>query len=189
MLDGAALRARLDRAGVGADPSEGGTLIPAAVLVVLVDGAEPGILLTKRNELLSHHPGQVSFPGGRIDAADASPEAAALREAQEEVGLARGQVEVLGRLAPHATGTGFGIVPVVGLVAEAVLAGLQAHPAEVEEMFVLPLAVVTDPKAPRRLRMQRRGEWREYWVWPHARHLIWGATAAILVQLAERLRR
>ena len=189
MLDGAALRTRLDAAGAGTEPRKGGALIPAAVLVAVVDGAEPGVLLTKRNERLSHHAGQVSFPGGRIDPDDASPEAAALREAEEEVGLAPGHVELLGRLAPHATGTGFGIVPVVGLVAERVLAELRPHPAEVDELFVLPLSVVTDPAAPRRQRMQRIGEWREFWVWPHARHLIWGATAAILVQLAERLRR
>lgn len=189
MLDPTALQARLERAAEEADPSRGGSLIPAAVLVAMVDGAQPGILLTKRNERLSHHPGQVSFPGGRIDAGDASPEAAALREAEEEVGLAGSQVQVLGRLASHVTSTGFGIVPVVGLVAPEALTGLRPHPAEVEEMFVLPLDVVTDPGAPRRERMHRRGEWREYWVWPHARHFIWGATAAILVQLAERLRR
>jgi 8-oxo-dGTP pyrophosphatase MutT (NUDIX family) len=188
VLDGAALRARLDALGGEADASQGGTLIPAAVLVALVDGATPGILLTKRNERLAHHAGQVSFPGGRIDAGDASPEAAALREAEEEVGLAPGYVQMLGRLTPLVTGTGFGIVPIVGMVREQVLAGLRPRPEEVDEMFVLPLSVVTDPAAPRRERMERQGEWREFWVWPHARHRIWGATAAILVQLAERLR-
>lgn len=189
MLDGVALRARLDAAQGEAGPGTAPGLIPAAVLVAMVDGPEPGVLLTKRNEWLSHHAGQVSFPGGRIDPRDASPEAAALREASEEVGLVPTRVELLGRLAPYATGTGFGIVPIVGLVAESVLGELRAEPAEVEEMFVLPLAVVTDPEAPHRERIERRGEWREYWVWPHARHHIWGATAAILVQLAERLRR
>ena len=103
MLDGTALRARLDAVGGEADPSEGGTLIPSAVLVAMVNGAEPGVLLTKRNDQLSHHAGQVCFPGGRIDAGDASPEAAALREAEEEVGLIAADVEVLGRLAPYAT--------------------------------------------------------------------------------------
>jgi 8-oxo-dGTP pyrophosphatase MutT (NUDIX family) len=189
VLNGRALRERLDAVGGGADPSLGGMLIPAAVLVAMVDGAEPGVLLTKRNELLSNHAGQVSFPGGRIDPDDASPEAAALREAEEEVGLASGDVEVLGRLAPHVTTTGFGIVPIVGLVPGRILAELRPQPAEVDEMFVLPLSVVTDPAAPRREWMERRGERREFWVLPHARHFIWGATAAILVQLAERLRR
>lgn len=189
MLDGAALRARLDTAGNEADPSQGGALIPAAVLVAMVDGEQPGVLLTKRNERLSNHAGQVSFPGGRIDPGDASPEAAALREAEEEVGLASARVDVLGRLAPHVTGTGFGIVPVVGLVSERVLAELRPRPAEVDEVFVLPLSVVTDPAAPRRERACQQGLMREYWVWPHTRYFIWGATAAILVQLAERLRR
>lgn len=189
MLDGVALRTRLEATRAETLPQGRPGLIPAAVLVAMVDGPEPGVLLTKRNERLSHHAGQVSFPGGRIDARDASPEAAALREAAEEVGLHPERVELLGRLASYATGTGFGIVPIVGLVSAAVLGELHAEPAEVEEMFVLPLSVVTDPAAPHRERMERRGEWREYWVWPHARFHIWGATAAILVQLAERLRR
>lgn len=189
VLDGVALRTRLGVMQADAEPAVTEGLIPAAVLVAMVDGPEPGVLLTKRNERLSHHAGQVSFPGGRIDPHDASPEAAALREAWEEVGLVPTHVELLGRLAPYATGTGFGIVPIVGLLTESVLGELHAEPAEVEEMFVLPLSVVTDPMAPHRERIERRGEWREYWVWPHARHHIWGATAAILVQLAERLRR
>lgn len=187
-MNAAALRARLCRAEpceAELSPDES-ALIPAAVLVAIVLGAAPGVLLTKRNAHLKAHAGQVSFPGGRIDPTDASPEAAALREAQEEIGLDPTTVELLGRLPEQATGTGFRITPILALVPPG--PALVASPAEVEAVFELPLAVLLDPAAPRRERVQRRGEWREYWVWPHDEHHIWGATAAILRQLAARLR-
>ena len=161
-------------------------VVAAAVLVPIVCGAAPGVLLTKRNEHLSAHAGQVSFPGGRIDPADANAESAALREAREEIGLDIRRVELVGRLGDHVTGTGFRITPVVGLLPP----GLELTPApeEVEAVFTLPMAVLLDPAAPERRRAHYRGRWREFWVWPHPDHYIWGATAAILVQLAERLR-
>jgi 8-oxo-dGTP pyrophosphatase MutT (NUDIX family) len=160
--------------------------VPAAVLVPVVMGAEPSVLLTKRTSHLTKHAGQISFPGGRIDPGDSGPEAAALREAQEEIGLEAGSVEVLGRLTDHVTGTGYRITPVLAVVP----AGLtyRLSPEEVEAIFELPMRVVLDPDAPRRQRQHVRGVWREYWVWPHPQHFIWGATAAILVQLAQRLR-
>jgi 8-oxo-dGTP pyrophosphatase MutT (NUDIX family) len=186
-VNAAALRARLCRAEpCAAGQSGDATLIPAAVLVAIVLGAAPGVLLTKRNAHLKAHAGQVSFPGGRIDPEDASPEAAALREAQEEIGLDPAAVELLGRLPEQATGTGFRITPILALVPPG--PALVASPAEVEAVFQLPLTVLLDPAAPRRERIRRRGEWREYWVWPHDEHHIWGATAAILRQLAARLR-
>ena len=159
--------------------------VPAAVLVPVVLGPVPGILLTKRNAHLNKHAGQVSFPGGRIDAGE-TPEAAALREAEEEVGLAPGDVEVLGRMADYVTGTGYRITPVVALLPP----GLTLHPspAEVAAVFELPIDVLLDPTAPRRQRRERHGNLREYWVWPHPDHYIWGATAAILVHLAQKLR-
>jgi 8-oxo-dGTP pyrophosphatase MutT (NUDIX family) len=159
--------------------------IPAAVLVPVVLGPVPGILLTKRTAHLSAHAGQVSFPGGRIDAGE-TPEAAALREAHEEVALAPEDVEVLGRLADHITGTGYRITPVVGLLPP----GLTLHPSpeEVDAVFELPIDVLLDPAAPRREFHESRGNLREYWVWPHPDHFIWGATAAILVHLAQKLR-
>jgi 8-oxo-dGTP pyrophosphatase MutT (NUDIX family) len=165
--------------------------IPAAVLVPFVLSAAPGVLLTKRNENLNNHAGQVSFPGGRIDPGDASPESAALREAEEEIGLDPGRVEIAGRLEDYITGTGFRITPVLGLLPVGIdLAGLGLHvcAAEVESVFLLPLAVLLDPEAPQRKRAHFRGRWREFWVWPHSEHYIWGATAAILVHVAVRLR-
>jgi 8-oxo-dGTP pyrophosphatase MutT (NUDIX family) len=193
----AALRLRL--AEIGAEPPAASAIlgdevlagldrppIPAAVLVPVVMGADPSILLTKRTSHLAKHAGQISFPGGRIDPGDSGPEAAALREAEEEIGLDAGSVEVLGRLTDHVTGTGYRITPVLGLVAAALTYRLSPH--EVDAIFELPMRVVLDPAAPRRQRQHVRGVWREYWVWPHPEHFIWGATAAILVQLAQRLR-
>lgn len=161
-------------------------LTPAAVLVGIVTGDNPGVLLTKRTEALRKHPGQVSFPGGRMDPADASPEEAALREAWEEIGLPRAHVEILGRLRDYATGTNYRVTPVVALITPGFEACLSE--AEVEAVFELPLSVVLDPRAPELRETEWQGQRRQYWVWPHERFYIWGATAAILVHLAHRLR-
>lgn len=162
------------------------TLKAAAVLVPVVLGEDPAVLLTKRTSHLTRHAGQISFPGGRIDPEDSGPEAAALREAHEEIGLDGGAVEVLGRLSDHVTGTGYRITPVLATLRPALTYQLSPH--EVDAIFELPMRVVLDPDAPRRQRQHVGGVWREYWVWPHPEHYIWGATAAILVQLARRLR-
>lgn len=163
-----------------------GPLRPAAVLVPIVHGDEPGILLTQRAAHLTSHAGQVSFPGGRIEPGDASPEAAALREAEEEIGLAPGHVELAGRLPDYVTGTGYLITPVLGLLPDGLV--LTPSPDEVAEIFTLPLSTLLDPRAPERRTRLFRGRERLFWVWPHERHYIWGATAAILVHLATRLR-
>jgi len=160
--------------------------VPAAVLVPLVMRAAPTLLLTKRTAHLKKHAGQVSFPGGRIDPGDPHAEAAALREAEEEIGLDPAHVEIVGRMADYVTGTGYRITPVLGLVRPDL--AYVPSPHEVEAVFEFPLTDLLDPEAPRRQRQHVRGSWREYWVWPHPDHFIWGATAAIMVHLAHRLR-
>jgi 8-oxo-dGTP pyrophosphatase MutT (NUDIX family) len=161
-------------------------MIAAAVLVPIVLHQDaPTVLLTLRAAKMSAHAGQVSFPGGRIEAGE-TPEAAAVREAAEEVGLDPRLPELLGRLPEHITGTGFRIFPVVGLVPAPL--NLTPDPGEVEEPFELPMSVILDPRAPERRSAEWKGRRREFWVWPHDRHYIWGATAAILVNLARVLR-
>ena len=156
------------------------------MLVPIIVAPVPGVLLTKRTETLRRHAGQVSFTGGRMAPTDASPEHAALREATEEIGLDPAQVELLGRMNIYVTGTGYRVTPVLGLLA--VRPSLLNAPAEVAEVFELPLSTLLDPLAPERRSAEYAGRLRHYWVWPHPTHYIWGATAAILVQLARRLR-
>ena len=162
-----------------------GPLIPAAVLVGIVGGPAPGVLLTRRAAHLARHAGQVAFPGGRMDPGDVSAEAAALREAHEEVGLDPAIPELAGRLPEHLTGTGFRITPILAFLPS----GLELVPQEdeVASIFILPLSTLLDPTAPQRQRNEFRGRQREFWVWPHPEHYIWGATASILVSLAGRL--
>ncbi len=161
-------------------------LVPAVVLVPIVLHTAPGILLTVRTDSLSTHAGQVSFPGGRIERGDADPIAAALRETEEEIGLPPNLVEVIGVLPEHLTGTGYRITPVLGLVQPP--PALRPDPREVAHVFELPLSVLLDEAAPRRERREFRGRMREYWVVPHPEQYIWGATAAILVNLGRMLR-
>jgi len=193
-MNEAILRARL--AGLSATPPpmggddarafHEGPLVSAAVLVPIVLGPSPGVLLTKRTAHLNKHAGQVSFPGGRIDPDDPHAEAAALREAAEEIALNPADVELAGRLGEYVTGTGYAITPVVGFLPAGLV--FTPSPHEVEEVFEFPMTVLLDPAAPRRQRRYERGHWREFWVWPHDQHFIWGATAGILVHLATLLR-
>ena len=173
-------------AGPDAGPDATGKLTPAAVLMAITREAEPQLLLTMRPVTMSRHPGQIAFPGGRVDPGDADDIAAALREAEEEVALARGDVEVLGTLDRYETGTGFSILPVVGLVPAGL--ALTPHEREVAEVFHVPFAHVVDP-ANHEL---RSGEWqgraRKFYVIRAGNREIWGATAGMIVNLSRRLR-
>lgn len=189
--DPARLRDALARPGGGSsdfDLNPGLVLPPGRVLrqaAVLVPVWGDRLILTKRASHLAHHPGQIAFPGGKVDASDASHEAAALREAEEEIGLPRGGVEVLGRLARHETVTGYDVTPVLGLVKDAFEARPEA--GEVDEVFTVPLAHVLNPANYSIERRLWRGEWRRFYTVPYGPHYIWGATARILRGLAERM--
>jgi len=165
-----------------------GPAVPAAVLVPLIDRAEGlSVLLTRRTAHLDHHAGQISFPGGRVEDGDADPVAAALRETREEIGLDPTRVEVLGRLDGYNTITGFAVVPVVGLVRPPL--ELRPDPFEVDEVFEVPFDFVLDPaNRQRHFREGSDGARRYYYALPFGPHYIWGATAAMLVNLAEALR-
>jgi 8-oxo-dGTP pyrophosphatase MutT (NUDIX family) len=161
---------------------EGEDLVPAAVLVpVIVRETGPTMLLTQRTAHLRDHGGQVSFPGGRCEDSDTSPEATALREAAEEVGIAASQVEILGRLPEYRTGTGFVITPVVGLVTPPL--NLKLDDFEVAEVFEPPLEFLLDRNNHQRQSIEVRGARHEYWAMPWQGYFIWGATAGMLVTL------
>ena len=158
----------------------------AAVLVaVQMINGQPHIILTKRTEELKNHPGQIAFPGGKVDTEDTDVVSTALREAEEEIGLPSGKVEVLGCLAPHITITGFRVTPIIGLVNGTV--ALRREQSEVDEIFMVPLSFLTDPH---NYYVQSRlyfGKFRKYYTVPYGPYYIWGATAHILRGLAERL--
>lgn len=169
-------------------PGREGVPVPAAVLIPLVtrdNGVH--IMLTQRAAHLHDHAGQISFPGGRIETSDSTPEAAALREAQEETGLPANHVEVLGSMPPYLTATGFSIVPVVSLVRPGF--DLAPDAFEVAEVFEVPLSFLMDP-ANHRLYEARLddGRVRQYYGMPYGKHFIWGATAGMLRNLYHLLR-
>lgn len=169
-------------------PNQGRSMRPAAVLVGLVErrhGVQ--VLLTRRTEALRNHGGQVSFPGGMIEAGDADPVAAALREACEEVGLPSALAQPQGYLDPFATITGFHVFPVVARV-DGEFAAVR-DPAEVEEVFEVPLDFLLDPAQVRHLEVDYRGRKRRLVEFRYQNYRIWGATAAMLVNFRERLER
>jgi 8-oxo-dGTP pyrophosphatase MutT (NUDIX family) len=159
----------------------------AAVLVPLIDRPDGlTILLTQRTQHLAAHAGQISFPGGRIEEHDPSAVHTALREAEEEVGLPRGRVAVIGRLDDYLTGTGFVVAPIVGLIEPPY--PVKPDPFEVADVFEVPLAFVLDPANHKRESRRFNGQERHFYVLPYGERYIWGATAAMLVNLYEVLR-
>ena len=157
---------------------------PAAVLVPVL-GAEQGalrLLLTQRTDHLRDHAGQISFPGGGLKSGETSLEAA-LREAEEEVGLARSAVEIFGEMPRYHTGTGFNVSPMVAFVAAG--ARLEPDPGEVAEIFEVPLDFLVDPRNFRQETRYYRGAWRSFLAVPWAGRYIWGATAGMLAQLSR----
>jgi 8-oxo-dGTP pyrophosphatase MutT (NUDIX family) len=158
---------------------------PAAVLVPVVARDEPMVLLTQRSAHLKDHAGQISFPGGKIDPADASPMAAALREANEEIGLAADRIEPIGYLDLYLTTFGFRIVPVVARVAPGF--ALTLNPEEVDDAFEVPLAFLMAPENHHRKSRDWNGLTRHFYEMPFGERYIWGATAGILRNLYERI--
>ncbi len=160
----------------------------AAVLVgVVTHHAAPTVLLTTRLAGLRQHSGQVAFPGGKIDASDASPLAAALREAEEEVGLDRAAVTPLGYLDPYLTGTGFMVMPALCLIRPPLR--LRINPAEVADAFEVPLPYLMDPSNHRKEARQIMGRDRHFYSMTHQDRVVWGATAGMLRNLYEKLYR
>jgi 8-oxo-dGTP pyrophosphatase MutT (NUDIX family) len=159
-------------------------LLPAAVLFPIVARAEPTVLFTKRSEDLSRHAGQVSFPGGRADPEDGSLVVTALREMREETGIAEDFVSVVGFLDVYETGTGYAILPVVGLLREGFALAPDAR--EVTGIFEVPLGFLLDPANCQERTAEWKGRLRRFYAFQYETHYIWGATASILVNFAER---
>ncbi|MCO6178928.1 CoA pyrophosphatase [Ciceribacter sp. RN22] len=159
----------------------------AAVLVPVVDDGDDGakVILTQRTTRLRKHSGQIAFPGGGIDETDVSPEEAALREAQEEIGLDPAYVETVGRLPQYLSATGFRIFPVLSVVRRGFT--ITPNPHEVESVFEVPLSFLMNPENHQRDSRDWRGIVRHYYVMPYAERYIWGITAGIIRTLYERL--
>jgi 8-oxo-dGTP pyrophosphatase MutT (NUDIX family) len=158
---------------------------PAAVLVGIVARDEPMVLLTQRSQHLPDHPGQVSFPGGKIDPGDATPLDAALREAHEEIGLERGQIEPLGYLDLYMTTLGYRIVPILARIAPDYR--LELNVGEVDDAFEVPLSFLMDVANHKRGSREWQGMMRTYYAMPFGERNIWGVTAGILKNLHERI--
>lgn len=161
-------------------------LAQAAVLVAVTDRAEPGVILTRRTDTLSRHAGQIAFPGGRIDPGDAGPSAAALREAEEEIALPRDRVTLVGEADRYRTVTGFEVTPVIGVVPPDLVFTPAA--AEVAAVFEVPLGFLLDSGNHVEASVEWQGRNRHYYEIIWGEHRVWGATAAMIVNLSRRLR-
>lgn len=167
-------------------PPPNRTYRKAAVLVGLIDrGDDYGVVLTLRPESMAEHAGQIAFPGGRIEAGDPTPLAAALRESSEEVGVDPPSVTILGQGDPYLTGTGFSIAPFVGVLPPGFTP--QPHPREVADVFETPLSFLMNPANHQRHEREYRGVLRAYYAMPHNGRYIWGATAGMIKSLYDRL--
>lgn len=166
-------------------PAEARKLMPAAVLMPIVRRAEPTVLFTRRTAHLARHAGQVSFPGGRVSEADPNAIATALRETEEETGIAADFVDIAGFLETYETGTGFAIVPVVGVLEEGFT--LVPDPGEVDEIFEVPLGFLLNGQNRETKTAEWQGRTRRFYAYTYRGHYIWGATAAMLSGFAERL--
>lgn len=175
--------------GMHPDPHTPPDMLTAAAVLVPVLRRPHGetVLFTVRHRMLKRHAGQISFPGGRTDPDDGDPVATALREAHEEIGLPPDAVRVLGVLECYVTRTGFCVTPVVGVID--VPPRLVPADDEVEDMFEAPLGYVLDPGNVRRESLVAEGRPRQFYVIPFGEHLIWGATAGMLVHFADFVRR
>jgi 8-oxo-dGTP pyrophosphatase MutT (NUDIX family) len=167
-------------------PPQQAQLTPAAVLLPIVMRAEPTVLFTERSARLAQHAGQVSFPGGRAEPTDESLIRTALRETQEETGIDASFISIAGFLEAYETGTGFAILPVVGLLKEGF--ALVPNTDEVAEIFEVPLAFLLDPANRQKEQAEWKGRMRHYYAFRYNGHYIWGATAAMLVNFAERMK-
>ena len=163
---------------------QGRVLRDAAVLIAISPCTET-VILTKRSSKLKHHPGQIAFPGGKMDATDATLTDTALREAEEEIGLPRAAVQIMGAMPAHETVTGFTVTPIIGLVRDAFDPVPEA--GEVVEVFETPLAHLMDPARFAVQSRQWQGRDRHYYTVPFGPYYIWGATARILRALADRM--
>ncbi|WP_028969248.1 CoA pyrophosphatase [Sphingomonas sp. URHD0057] len=164
---------------LGAGPS-----VHAAVLIAITDRAEPGVILTVRREHMRTHAGQIAFPGGRVDEGETAV-AAALREANEEILLDPADVEVIGEIGPYRTVTNYIVTPVIGVVPPDL--PLTPHEHEVADWFEAPLAFILDPENQKRASALFRGHERHYYEIHWSERRIWGATAAMIVNLSRRL--
>ena len=153
---------------------------PAAVLLLVVNHpGDPTVVFTQRTAHLADHAGQISFPGGRCDEGDGTPERTALREAEEEVGIPAARIEILGRLPEYHTSTGYRVTPIVGWAEPPLV--YRPDPHEVADVFEVPLAFLLDAGNHRYESAFYKGRMRKYWAMPYGERFIWGATAGMLV--------
>lgn len=158
----------------------------AAVLVPVVDrGREASVILTKRTDTLRSHAGQIAFPGGRIDASDSTPEFAALRETEEEIGIEPDFIEIVGRMPDYVTGSGFRIAPILSVVKPGFR--LNINPDEVDDAFEVPLSFLMDPANHNRESLILQEKERFFYTMPFHERYIWGVTAGIIRAVYERL--